>query len=112
MSQPTDWGQVVERLEALRQELGRLSERVAALETTVGAPARPAPAAPPPPLPPPPPPKAEGISEELVLVISAAVAAFLGKRPHIRQIRLVSSPAWAQVGRATVQASHALGARR
>ena len=30
-------------------------------------------------------------SEELVLVISAAIAAFLGKKAHIRQIRLVGS---------------------
>ena len=50
----------------------------------------------------------EGLSEELVLVISAAIAAFLGKRPHIRQIRLLGSAAWAQQGRTTIQASHAL----
>jgi methylmalonyl-CoA carboxyltransferase large subunit len=53
-------------------------------------------------------PEAEGLSEELVLVISAAVAAFLGKKAHIRQIRLLGSAAWAQQGRATIQASHAL----
>ena len=52
--------------------------------------------------------KAEGLSEELVLVISAAIAAFLGKKPHIRQIRLLGSAAWAQQGRVTIQASHAL----
>jgi methylmalonyl-CoA carboxyltransferase large subunit len=50
----------------------------------------------------------EGLSEELVLVISAAIAAFLGKKPHIRQIRLLSSHAWAEHGRVTIQASHAL----
>jgi methylmalonyl-CoA carboxyltransferase large subunit len=48
------------------------------------------------------------VSEEVVLVISAAVAAFLGKKPHIRQIRLLGSAAWAQQGRVTIQASHAL----
>ena len=52
-------------------------------------------------------PAAEPLSEELVLVISAAIAAFLGKRPHIRQIRLLGSAAWAQQGRLTIQASHA-----
>ena len=48
----------------------------------------------------------EGVSEETVLAISAAVAAYLGERVHIRQIRLISSSAWAQVGRAWIQASH------
>src|SRR5205823_2683749 len=69
--------QVADALEALRQELARLGERVAALEAAVGvkpratalAPAAPSsdkkPAA-----------EAEGLSEELVLVISAAIAAF------------------------------------
>src|SRR5262249_43026039 len=96
---------LAETLEALRREVARLSERVAALETgapgkvPAAAPVLPAPAQP------------EGVSEELVLVISAAVAAFLGKKPHIRQIRLVGTTAWAQQGRVTIQASHALSAR-
>jgi methylmalonyl-CoA carboxyltransferase large subunit len=91
-------------LEALRRELARLGERVAALERAAG-PAGPAvpptavyPAAPAPP--------AEGISEETILVIAAAVAAFLGKKAPIRQIRLLGSAAWAQQGRVTIQASH------
>jgi methylmalonyl-CoA carboxyltransferase large subunit len=53
----------------------------------------------------------EEISEELLLVISAAIAAFLGKRPHIRQIRLLHSGAWAQQGRVSIQASHSLQLR-
>jgi methylmalonyl-CoA carboxyltransferase large subunit len=111
MTTPTgDWGGVVERLEALRRELGRLGERVAALEATVGAAPRAIPVAAPAPAPAPAAPPQEEISEELVLVISAAIAAFLGKRPHIRQIRLLGSAAWAQQGRVTIQASHALGA--
>ena len=48
----------------------------------------------------------EGVSEETLLAISAAIAAYLGEHVHIRQIRLISSPAWAQVGRASIQASH------
>jgi methylmalonyl-CoA carboxyltransferase large subunit len=48
------------------------------------------------------------ISEEELLAISAAVAAYLGVRAHIRQIRLLSSPAWAQQGRVSIQASHRL----
>jgi methylmalonyl-CoA carboxyltransferase large subunit len=102
----TDWAQVLDALGAIRQELAQLGERVAALEAAGGAkPAAAAPAAPP---------KAEaeaepeGLSEELLLVLSAAIAAFLGKKPHIRQIRLLSTAAWAQQGRATIQASHAL----
>jgi len=49
-----------------------------------------------------------GITEEEVLAISAALAAYLGVRVHIRQVRLVSSPAWAQQGRVSIQASHRL----
>jgi methylmalonyl-CoA carboxyltransferase large subunit len=53
-------------------------------------------------------PTPEGITEEEVLAISAAVAAYLGVRAHIRQIRLVSTGAWAQQGRVSIQASHIL----
>jgi methylmalonyl-CoA carboxyltransferase large subunit len=91
-----DLARLADTLEALRREVARLNERVAALEAA----ARPAA--------PPAAPAAEGLSEELVLVIGAAIAAFLGKKPHIRQIRLLGSAAWAQQGRATIQASHAL----
>ena len=52
--------------------------------------------------------KEDEFSEELLLVLSAAVAAYLGKRPHIRAIRLLGSHAWAQQGRVFVQASHQL----
>lgn len=48
----------------------------------------------------------EGITPEIVLAITAAVAAFLGKRATIHQIRLTGTTAWAMQGRATVQASH------
>jgi methylmalonyl-CoA carboxyltransferase large subunit len=86
-------------LEALRQEVARLSERVAALEHngTSKVPAAAAPAS-----------VEQGVNEETVLVIAAAVAAFLGKKAHVRQIRLLSSPSWVQQGRATIQASHTI----
>jgi methylmalonyl-CoA carboxyltransferase large subunit len=42
------------------------------------------------------------------MAISAALAAYFGVRVRARQIRLISSPAWAQQGRVSVQASHAL----
>jgi len=48
------------------------------------------------------------VAPDVVLVIAAAVAAYLGERAHVRQIRLISSSAWGQQGRVTVQASHAL----
>jgi methylmalonyl-CoA carboxyltransferase large subunit len=98
---------LAETLEEVRRELRRLGERVAALEAAAGpkpaVPVAAASAAP----------QAEGagVSEEILLVISAAVAAFLGKGPHIRQVRLVGSRAWAQQGRVTVQASHALSVK-
>ena len=102
--------QVADALEALRQELARLGERVAALEGAVGVqPRAPAPAAQLPDNKRPA--EAEGLSEELLLVISAAIAAFLGKKPHIRQVRLLGSAAWAQQGRTTIQASHALSVK-
>ena len=90
-----DLARVAETLEALRQEVARLGQRVAALERATAPAPAPAPAA------------AE-LSEELVLVIGAAVAAFLGKRAHVRQIRLLGTAGWAQQGRLTIQASHAL----
>jgi methylmalonyl-CoA carboxyltransferase large subunit len=91
-----DWTRVVDALETIRRDLDRLSARVAALEAPLAA--TPAPAATPP----------EELTADLVIVISAAIAAFLGVRPHIRQIRLLRSAGWAQQGRITIQASHAL----
>jgi hypothetical protein len=41
-----------------------------------------------------------------MLGIAAAVAAFLGERTHIRQVRLLTSEAWAQQGRVSVMSSH------
>jgi methylmalonyl-CoA carboxyltransferase large subunit len=100
-----DSTQISDALGALREELARLSQRVAALEArgTGVSPVRPATG-------PTPLPREEGLSEEVLVVISAAIAAFLGKKPHIRQIRLIGTTAWAQQGRVTVQASHALSA--
>jgi methylmalonyl-CoA carboxyltransferase large subunit len=84
-------------LEQMGSDLAKLAARVARLEHGEEAPE---------PVVEPEPAVEEGIPEEILLAISAAVAAYLGERVHIRQIRLISSPAWAQVGRASVQASH------
>src|SRR5262245_9287440 len=106
-TEAVNWADVAANLQAIRQELARLGERVAALEKAAAsgggaapapAPVRSAPSAP----------ADEGLSEELVIVIGAAVAAFLGKKAPIRQIRLLGSTAWAQQGRVTIQASHTL----
>jgi methylmalonyl-CoA carboxyltransferase large subunit len=48
----------------------------------------------------------EEIAEETMAVIAAVVAAFLGERAHVRQVRLLASEAWAQQGRVSVMASH------
>ena len=117
-SDPVDLTKVVDALEGLRGELSRLGQRVAALEAAAAAPVATAAAVKKeaetkaPRLAPSPPPAqpavAEGLGEELILVIGAAIAAFVGKKAHIRQIRLIGSAAWAQQGRVTIQASHAL----
>jgi methylmalonyl-CoA carboxyltransferase 12S subunit len=94
-TEKADLARIADALGALRQELTRLGDRVAALEARTGTALPPAPA-----------PGAEGLSEELVLVLSAAVAAYLGKKAPIRAIRLLGSAAWSHQGRATIHASH------
>ena len=47
------------------------------------------------------------VSEEVLLAISAACAAYLGKRATIRQVHLRRGGAWATQGLATVQQQHA-----
>lgn len=100
-----------EAVSALREELARLADRISALEAAGTGPAvaaAPKRAAAPVPAPAPTPAPVPEISEELLLVISSAVAAFLGKKPYIRQVRLVTSPTWTHQGRVGVQTSHAI----
>jgi methylmalonyl-CoA carboxyltransferase large subunit len=106
-TQSADVDQVLEALGALRQELARLSERVAALESVAAVRVQPNPA----PAAVPAAAKPEALEEELLVVIGAAIAAFLGKKPHIRQVRLLGTAAWSQQGRVTIQASHAVTPR-
>lgn len=97
--------QVIRTLEEIQGELKRLNERVSALEALAAEQSQalnPIPAGD----------ANEALSEELVLIISGAIAAFLGEKPRIRQIRLLGSESWSQQGRATIQASHALRIRR
>jgi methylmalonyl-CoA carboxyltransferase large subunit len=103
----------MEAIEQLRAEIAKLAARVEALESAVpqtsgsanGVQAAPTPQPQPQAAPEP---KPEAIPEHVLAAISACVAAYLGERVHIRQIRLVASPAWAQQGRVYIQASHTL----
>ena len=97
--------EIAEIIDDLRRQIETLSRRVAELEgeKSPGSPAEPpaqagsgvpsGPASP-------------EISEDELIAISAALAAYLGVRAHIRQIRLIGSRLWAQEGRASIQASH------
>ena len=90
-------------LEEIRAQLAALTERVALLEAgskikptsaaVVEAALKPAD---------PPAPAKQEITEEEILAVSAALSAYLGIRVHIRQMRLLSSSAWAQRGRVAV----------
>jgi methylmalonyl-CoA carboxyltransferase large subunit len=97
-------------VEELQAQIAELSKHVAYLEKrhagANGAAQAPVPAAAPP-VQAQVPAVAE-ITEEELLAISAAIGAYLGVRAHIRQIRLVSTSAWAQQGRVSIQASHRL----
>jgi methylmalonyl-CoA carboxyltransferase large subunit len=57
---------------------------------------------------PPPEETKERIAPEILLAISAAVAAYLGERAHVRAVRLISTTRWSQEGRVSIQASHYL----
>ena len=76
----------------LQAEVSRLSARLSAVENQLATPVATTPA--------------EAITDEEMLAISAAIAAFLGVRAQIRQVRLIHTDAWAQVGRVNIQASH------
>ena len=103
--------QILEELQAKLAALEARNEKLEACVARILELEHPAPVSPPvkPPAPvPAPQPEAAPISEEIMLVIAAAVAAYLGERAHVRVIRLVPSHAWAQQGRLSIQASHRL----
>lgn len=79
--------ELMQLMRSLQSELRSLRERVESLEAK-----RPA----------------RVIDEQIVCILSSTIAAYLGVKPRIRQIRLVSSESWAHQGRATIQASHVL----
>jgi methylmalonyl-CoA carboxyltransferase 12S subunit len=98
----------------VRREVARLESLIESKNGKAAVALAPAPTAPlvVQPAPPPEPEKVEEVAPEIIMVLTAAVAAFLGKRARIRGARLVRtapSNAWAQQGRVFVQASHNLG---
>jgi methylmalonyl-CoA carboxyltransferase large subunit len=86
-------------VEQLQAQVAILTERLGKLEGPAAAPPQEEAAASP---------AADEISPEILLAISAAVAAYLGERAHIRAVRLVSTTRWSQEGRVSIQASHRL----
>jgi len=101
---------LAEVLEKVQAQLTMLSERVAQLEAASHQPSPEAALAPALPVvqEPPPAQAKPAITNEEIIAISAALGAYLGVRVHIRRIRLLSSRAWAQQGRVSIQASHNL----
>jgi len=60
--------------------------------------------------------KSAEVSPEVLVMIAAAVTAFLGKKVRIRSAKMLQTPyeivnPWVQQGRVVVQASHNLGPR-
>lgn len=107
MSEPVTLKSLKQELDALRDHLLALTSKIAELDgEAAAAPSHSVRLAAD--VPPPTPPAPEEISEETLLALSAAVAAFLGKRAHIRTVRLLGSTQWAQEGRVSIQASHRL----
>ena len=95
---------VQEQLAALSKRLERLEAEAAAKQPSVSG----LTAVPPAKVAPPAKQVKTEVAEEELIAISAALAAYLGVRVHIKQIRLLSSHAWAQQGRVSIQASHNL----
>lgn len=80
----------------LQRRIGELSLRVSRLEAELAA-VRDEPAP---------------ITEETLLAISAAVAAYLGERAKVRYVRLSNGRSWAREGRAAVQTKYRARPRR
>lgn len=81
MSEPT-----VAELQAL---VADLTARLEALESKVAA-------------------QSDEVTPEVLLAISAAVAAYLGKRATVKQVHLRRGSAWTSQGRSDIQHSHTI----
>ena len=97
-----------ERQLAMERQLGEVAGAVKALQARLNELSQPASAAPAAGV------KAaakEEVTPEILVLITAAVTAFLGKKVRIRSAKLLQTPyevvnPWSQQGRAIVQASH------
>jgi methylmalonyl-CoA carboxyltransferase 12S subunit len=98
----TNTDELTDLLQNVRRQLAELTARVARLEgvgqTAVSQP----------PAQPEAQPETPELTEEEILAMSAGIAAYLGVKVRIKQIRLIRSSAWSQVGRVSIQASHRL----
>lgn len=92
MSEATGSPGVEAALDDLKALILGLSERLTSLESRVDQLAE----------------RAEAADPALLAVISAACAAYLGKRAQVKQMHLRRDATWARQGRADVQHSHAL----
>ncbi|NTV01996.1 MAG: hypothetical protein HGB04_04325 [Chlorobiaceae bacterium] len=55
------------------------------------------------------------ITPELLMIMSAAIAAYLGKNVRIRRARFISEQgpsSWSQQGRVSIQSSHAISTNK
>ena len=107
----TETESVTALLEEVNRRLKDLDERLHTLELRMGEGASAAVAKAPSPAPVPVVPKQEEeqIDPEVLMVIAAAVAAFMGRKARIRRVRRSVTPGmnpWAQQGRVSIQASH------
>jgi len=85
---PADLGDLAERIEALQRRVERLEADLVAAQQLRGP-----------------------VPIETILAISAAVAAYLGKKATVRQIHYSHSDTWARLGRSAVHASHTFSRR-
>lgn len=110
MNGALDAGRLTALLEEVNDRLRGMEERIHNLELRMAEPARPMASAPlPAPLPVAAKKEEEQIEPEVLMVIAAAVAAFMGKKARIRRIRRSVTPGmnpWAQQGRVSIQGSH------
>ncbi|HSJ19854.1 MAG TPA: hypothetical protein VK964_04705 [Nocardioidaceae bacterium] len=52
-----------------------------------------------------------GVPDDVIVAVSAAVAAFLGHRAKVKQVHYRTGQAWAQQGRVVVQGQHNVRSR-
>jgi methylmalonyl-CoA carboxyltransferase large subunit len=79
---------LVSRLDALQQRVDRLEAELEAAQLHHGP-----------------------VPIDTILAISAAVAAYLGKKATVRQIHYSHNDPWARLGRSAVHASHTISRR-